>query len=45
MDECKNCRRRFKILTKEGICYYCFTSKYGRSPTLEYGNKFTNKSK
>ena len=40
MGECKNkwCKRRAKIMTKEGICYYCFVKKHKRAPNKkEYG--------
>jgi len=44
--KCDICKKNFKIITRENICYYCFTAKHGRSPDKEkeYGNKFTNKS-
>ena len=31
--ECKNCKRRYKLLTEEELCYYCHTNKYGEAPT------------
>lgn len=43
--KCKRCKNNFNILCKDGNCYYCFTEEYGRSPTIEYGNKFTNQNK
>ncbi len=43
--KCKTCKRYYNILCTDGNCYYCFTIKYRRSPTLEYGNKFTNKER
>jgi len=43
--QCKNCKKNYKILCTDGNCYFCFTKKHGRSPTIEYGNKFSNKNK
>lgn len=40
MEECKNqgCKRRAKIMTSAGICYYCFVKEFGRAPNKkEYG--------
>ena len=31
--KCKGCGNNFKIISKNGLCYYCFTNKEGRSPT------------
>jgi hypothetical protein len=29
--ECKNCKRRFKILVDD-LCYFCFIKIYGKPP-------------
>ena len=31
-EECKNCHRRFRMITEEGICFYCYYEKYHRYP-------------
>jgi len=38
--ECKTCKNKYKILCKDGNCYYCFTKEHGRAPYKkgEYGN-------
>ena len=28
--ECKNCGNRYKIISKEGLCYACYLRKYGK---------------
>jgi len=30
--QCRLCKRRFKKLTEEELCYYCHVNKYGSSP-------------
>lgn len=30
--ECIKCKRRFKRLTSENICYYCHINKYNKPP-------------
>ena len=36
--ECKDCKKRFRILTSEDNCYYCFTKEHGVSPSpKQYG--------
>ena len=34
--QCNNCKRRFKIITKEGLCQYCFKNEFGY-----WSNEFT----
>ncbi len=29
------CGRRYNILTKGKLCYYCYTKKHGNAPTSE----------
>ncbi|MEK6935961.1 MAG: hypothetical protein AABW67_04170 [Nanoarchaeota archaeon] len=42
--ECNKCKRRFKTLTSEEICYSCFKTKFGISPTdKQYGNNEVKK--
>jgi hypothetical protein len=31
-EECKNCKKRFKKLTEEGLCYYCYYDIYHKPP-------------
>jgi methionyl-tRNA synthetase len=30
---CIKCNKRFKILTEEGLCYFCYKDKHGVPPT------------
>ena len=30
--ECKNCHKRFRVLTKEELCAYCYKGKFGKWP-------------
>jgi hypothetical protein len=32
-EECKDCGKRFKVLTEEGICFYCYRKKHKKPPT------------
>ena len=27
-DKCKNCKKNYKVLTKEGLCAYCFQDEH-----------------
>jgi hypothetical protein len=31
--ECISCHKRYKTLTNEKICYYCYLNKYKSVPT------------
>lgn len=36
---CDKCKRRYKTICNDGLCYSCFKFKYGVSPTIkQYGN-------
>ena len=28
--ECKNCKKNYKRLTKEGLCAYCYQKEFGK---------------
>ena len=30
---CKSCNRNYKVLTEEGICWFCYHNKYRTVPT------------
>ncbi len=30
---CNKCKKNYKVLTEEGLCYYCHVNKYGKPPT------------
>jgi hypothetical protein len=30
---CKSCNRNYRVLTEEGICWFCYHHKYGATPT------------
>lgn len=31
--QCKICKRRFKTLTEDNLCYFCHLEKYNKVPT------------
>jgi hypothetical protein len=33
IQQCNCCHKRYKVLTPEGLCYFCFKNKYGIVPT------------
>lgn len=44
--QCNHCKRRFKTLTDNNLCYYCYINKYGTIPTTGqyYNEKKSNKT-
>lgn len=37
--KCNKCKKNFRVLTTEDICYFCHINKYGVAPTQkQYGN-------
>lgn len=31
--QCEDCKKRYKVLTPEGLCYFCYKKKHGVIPT------------